>query len=236
MATFDQRLTIEAKSGASIPSLGSVYYTQYVDLKPGLYQVRVAARDVKEGRTGSAMQWIEIPDLTTKAVVLSSVIVGEKTEDLAAQQAKPQGPTNQPVNPFGPVRLNVDHHFARSSNLRFLVFAYSAVQTNGPERQNPTTTTPAKAGAAAAEVNSSTRSVTGPDLAVQVQVLRDREPVITSPLRKLSTEGAVDPNRLPYAAQLGLESLGPGHYLLQVTVIDRLTKTSSTQQFRFQVD
>jgi VWFA-related protein len=32
-------------------------------LPPGLYQVRVAVRDVSSGRLGSAMQWIEIPKL-----------------------------------------------------------------------------------------------------------------------------------------------------------------------------
>ncbi len=32
-------------------------------LTPGLYQVRVGVRDIKSGRIGSAMQWIEIPSL-----------------------------------------------------------------------------------------------------------------------------------------------------------------------------
>ena len=35
-------------------------------LPPGLYQVRVAVRDVSSGRLGSAMQWIEIPKLEGK--------------------------------------------------------------------------------------------------------------------------------------------------------------------------
>lgn len=32
-------------------------------LPPGLYQVRVGVRDLKSGRTGSAMQWVQIPKL-----------------------------------------------------------------------------------------------------------------------------------------------------------------------------
>jgi hypothetical protein len=35
-------------------------------LPPGLYQVRVAVRDVSSGRLGSDMQWIEIPKLEGK--------------------------------------------------------------------------------------------------------------------------------------------------------------------------
>src|SRR5882762_2514225 len=48
-----------------------IVYTYQAKLKPGLYQVRVAARDSKSGRTGSAMQWIEIPDLSSRRLILS---------------------------------------------------------------------------------------------------------------------------------------------------------------------
>src|SRR5215212_5211701 len=41
-------------------------------LAPGLYQVRVAARDDKTGRVGSAVEWIEIPDLSARKLSLSS--------------------------------------------------------------------------------------------------------------------------------------------------------------------
>jgi hypothetical protein len=34
-------------------------------LTPGLYQVRVGVRDIKNGRIGSAMQWIQVPNLTS---------------------------------------------------------------------------------------------------------------------------------------------------------------------------
>jgi VWFA-related protein len=35
-------------------------------LPPGLYQVRVGVRDVSSGRLGSAMEWIEIPKISTR--------------------------------------------------------------------------------------------------------------------------------------------------------------------------
>ncbi len=74
-----------------------------------------------------------------------------------------------------------------------------------------------------------------PDIAVQVQVIRDDQPVITTALRKLSTDGVLDLTRLPYAAEIPLNELVPGRYLLQVTVIDRTSKQSATRQTHFDV-
>ena len=48
-----------------------------------------------------------------------------------------------------------------------------------------------------------------PDLAVQVQVFRDNEPVVTDPLHNINTDGATDLARIPYAAELNLEGLAP---------------------------
>ncbi|HEX7721444.1 MAG TPA: hypothetical protein VF397_04755, partial [Pyrinomonadaceae bacterium] len=72
--------------------------------------------------------------------------------------------------------------------------------------------------------------------AVQVQVFRDNEPVITTPLHKIQSEGAPDIQRVPYAADVSLSGLQPGAYVLQVTVIDRLAKASATQKLSFQID
>jgi hypothetical protein len=71
---------------------------------------------------------------------------------------------------------------------------------------------------------------------VQVQVFRDNEPVITMPLAKIQVEGTSDLLRLPYAAELTLDGLQPGRYVLLVTVIDRVAKASASQRFGFQVD
>ena len=76
----------------------------------------------------------------------------------------------------------------------------------------------------------------GPDLAVQIQVFRDNEPVITTPLHKIALEGITDLTRLPYAAELSMADLRPGRYVLRVTVIDRMAKSSASQEYDFQVD
>jgi VWFA-related protein len=75
-----------------------------------------------------------------------------------------------------------------------------------------------------------------PDVALQVQVFRDDQPVFTAPLIKVTTEGVPDLKRIPYAAELALSSFPPGRYVLQVTAIDRSAKTTATQRASFAVE
>jgi len=59
-ATFKQKLDIPQEVVLAKDSR-YIKWSQPLSLPPGLYQVRVAVRDRKSGRTGSAMTWIEIP-------------------------------------------------------------------------------------------------------------------------------------------------------------------------------
>ena len=111
------------------------------------------------------------------------------------------------ANESVPVAQSHSQRFRRTSSLRFLLFAYN------------TTVAPTDA---------------KPDVAVQIQVLRDGQPVITTAGRKINSEGT-DLKRLPYAAEVSMDSLTPGQYVLHVTVIDRLSKQSTSQQTRFEV-
>jgi len=177
-----------------------ITFTYPAKLPPGLYQVRVAVRDDKSGRTGSAHAWIEIPDLANKKLAMSTVLVGERTQAMMTNVSSPGGAS--------PVALSASHRFRRESTLRFLIFAYNTVFSKTDNK---------------------------PDAAVQVQVVRDNQPVITTALRKISTEGVLDLARLPYAAEIPLSELLPGRYLLRVTVIDRVSKQSTSRQTHFDV-
>ena len=113
-------------------------------------------------------------------------------------------------NPGGgsPVAVSASHHFQRESNLRFLIFAYNAALSPADQK---------------------------PDVAVQVQIIRDDQPVLTTTLRKVSSEGAADPERLPYAAEVSLAELTPGRYLIKITLIDRVSKQSTSRQTHFDI-
>jgi len=107
-----------------------------------------------------------------------------------------------------PVALSVNHSFTHDGYLRFLVLVYNAALAPADSK---------------------------PDVAVQVQIVRDEQPVTTTALKKISVEGVKDLTRIPYAAEVSLSGLPAGRYLLQVTVVDRISKKSASQQTRFEI-
>jgi len=212
--SFQTQMTVKGagqEQNSSLPDNAS--YNHLFRLKPGLYQVRVAARDVKDGRLGSARQWIEIPDLSSRKLALSSLILAKRSGQLTAVVKQGSG--------IVPADLSIDHQFERTTNLRFVTFVYNAAV--GPNAGN------GRADGHAGSGNPQTQ----PDVAIQVQVLRDKQPVITSPLRRIEIHSETDLARVPYAAELPLADLPPGRYLLQVTVIDRIARTSATNDTSF---
>ena len=106
------------------------------------------------------------------------------------------------------VLLSVARRLARTSQLRFLTFIYNSAQ--GPEGR--------------------------PDVAIQVQIFRDDQPVFTAPLNRLQADAGPGPAPLPYMAEMSLASFPPGRYVLQLTAIDRAAKTSASQRTRFVVE
>ncbi|MGZ8843219.1 MAG: hypothetical protein ACXW18_06120, partial [Pyrinomonadaceae bacterium] len=238
VSSFNKRLTITPKSGdaASRPP-DNVFYNHSCVIKPGLYQVRVAAVDSKKLRVGSAVRWIEIPDLGAKALTLSSLIVGERKAESEGPETLNASEPGKAPDALSQVTLNVDHHFSRSSHLRFLTFVYNArVASPGAIAPTPSPDLPGSGAANSLPASSTTGPGNRPDLAIQVQVFRDNEPVITTPLHKIQVEGTSDLRRLPYAAEVTLDGLQPGRYMMLVTIIDRLAKASASQRFGFQVD
>lgn len=200
---FSERLTVHAPTRETDSSATpDIVYNYPLTLPPGLYQVRIAVRDEKSGNIGSTRQWIEIPDLSTHKIVLSSLIVSER---MMGVPAKSGGPPNDSQNTQDRVVVRVDHRFKRNSFLRFLLFIYT--QSNVP-----------------------------PDIAVQIQVVRSDQPVITTSLRSVSTEGIPDAKKLPYAADLSLKQLPAGRYLLKVTAMDRNSKSVASESTRFEIE
>ncbi len=198
---YDRVVTTAPSAEAARGYHGDITYTYPAKLTPGLYQARIAVRDLKSGLAGSARAWIEIPDLSKRQLTLSSLLLGEHNQS-------PINNVSKNGDDISPVFLNPSHRFRRESNLRFLVFLYNAVRSPSDSQ---------------------------PDAAIQVQLVRDDQPVMTTALRKISTEGIADFDHLPYAAEIPLSALGPGRYVLHVTVIDRVSKRSASQQTHFDV-
>jgi hypothetical protein len=49
-------------------------------------------------------------------------------------------------------------------------------------------------------------------------------------------ENVSDFTRIPYGADVPLQDLQPGRYLLKVTITDNLAKASASQDYLFQID
>lgn len=119
--------------------------------------------------------------------------------------------TNASINNATPreeVNVNIDHRFQSSSHLRFVVFIYNAARAVD----------------------------TKPDVALQILLVRDNQPVMTTPLKKVATEGLADLDRIPYAAEMSLTGLPSGRYLLRVNVVDRVSKRSASQETRIDIE
>lgn len=182
-----------------------VIYNHRAPLAPGLYQVRVAARDERSHRVGSAMQWIEVPDLKAQGLSLSSLLAGVQAVD--ETQKTSASPAALPQ-----VQFSVDNRFSRSSRLGFLSFIYNALKRTASERAMI-------------------------DLTGQVQVFNSQgQAVLDVPARKVLTDAATDPARIPYAGSLPLHALAPGEYVLRVTVTDNVAGMSAIRELNFTVE
>ena len=200
-AGFSRQLTVLGPS-TEANGQSDFAYGYSVFLAPGLYQVRVAARDEKSGRAGSAHAWIEIPNFASGQLAISSLVLGTRAQSaISNASASPDVATT--------TDLRVGQRFTNTDFLRFMLFVYNST----PERSN-----------------------SKPDVALQVQVVRDGQPVVTAPLTKLSIDGVADLKRIPYAAEISLQGLPRGQYLLRVTALDRVAKRSVTQQTRFEIE
>jgi VWFA-related protein len=119
---FQTRLKINppASTGAAQTNYQNTIYNHRFQIKPGLYQVIVAARDSKSGQVGSAREWVLIPDLSSRRLSLSSLIVGLQSVEGGAATTG-QAATAQAL-------FSVDHHFTRHAPLRFVAFIYNAAR------------------------------------------------------------------------------------------------------------
>ena len=201
--SFKTRLNVNPSASAAAAQDSSVIYTHKLPLKPGIYQVRVAARDDQNGRVGSAAQWIEIPDLASKHLTLSSLLIGAQ---FVASGEKPATKNGEEQMQF-----SVDRRFPRGSHLDFLTIIYNAARGNNG----------------------------APDLDAQVQISRNGQAVITSPLRKVVTDANAantDLTRIVYGADIGLQTLPPGRYLLQVNIFDLIAKANASRELSFEIE
>jgi VWFA-related protein len=112
-SSFRNQLNVKPITGQADAS--GIIYNEHTPLAPGIYQVRVATRDEKSGRVGSALQWVVIPDLATHKLTLSSLLLGGQ---ILENGSRKDGDAQ--------VQLSVDHRFPRAAHLGVWLFIYNA--------------------------------------------------------------------------------------------------------------
>jgi VWFA-related protein len=119
--SFKQLLTVTPRPAGQTPL--PVIWNQQLNVRPGLYQVRVAVRERSSGRTGSTMEWIEVPKTTSPQLAMSSLFLGERQTESSSDKTSTREPQSIPIE--------VDRRFARSSVLRFQTYVYNASRNAG---------------------------------------------------------------------------------------------------------
>ena len=198
--SFKQVLTVTPQTMAESTPI-PVVWNQQLKVQPGLYQVRVAVRERSTNRTGSAMEWVEIPALAPAKFSMSSLFLGERAAVATASAKLAAGPE--------PVRVDVDHRFARTSVLRFQTYVYNALSA-APNAQ--------------------------PDVWISAQILRGNQPVMAIPAARIPPDVSKDPARLPYWSEIALKELPPSLYTLEVSATDKTGGASSSQRISFLVE
>ncbi|MFL6214597.1 MAG: VWA domain-containing protein [Blastocatellia bacterium] len=193
---------------------GLLYNVTVPIKKPGAYQLRVAVRDVASAKTGSANQFIEVPDVAKKRLALSGLVVGGS--DPARQTRK------RPVEVVNATEGKADDSDVESGpsvrvlrggmHLNYGLAVYNATVTAASGR---------------------------PQLEVQVRVLRDGKVIYTSQPTAVDLTGQTDWKQVVAGGKLQFGTqLEPGEYVLQVIITDRLAKekyNSATQWIDFEI-
>jgi VWFA-related protein len=105
------------------------------------------------------------------------------------------------------ISINPDRRFARSSRMRLQAQIFNAI-----------------------------RGASAPDLTLELQLSRDGQVLIATPPTPVSTQGVTDFGRVPLIAEFPLDAFQPGRYLLKMTITERATKRTITQQTDFAVE
>ena len=208
----EAQYTIKAK-GATLDAMlqkGFVYVLMMPMKKPGVYQYRVAVRDTTSGKIGSAAQIIEIPDLEKRKLTISSLAV--ENVSMSVWQNIAAGKVGT-----GPGQIQVPSTLLYDTVLR--EFKPGTVLRYGFEVYN---------------AKGDAQSM--PKLETQAKILQNNGVVIEGNLNKVDASTQTDPKHVRVAGAILLkDTLQPGDYLLQVSVIDRTGRQTATQIFPFSI-
>ncbi len=175
----------------------NVQYDTGLSLPPGKFHLKFVVRENQTGRMGSFETDLEVPDLKSQPLKMSSIVLASQL-----QPAK-KGATPSPLIRDGSeIVPNVTHVFSSGQHLRLYYEVYD----------------PARATASGTPEAAAAKS--GIHLLTNVSFFRGKTKVFESSLVELSELNARDRKAGVFQLELPLSSLAPGFYTCQVNVID----------------
>lgn len=209
----NESIRARGQTYANILRFGLNYHLLVPIKRPGPYQMRAAVRDTATDRTGSAYQFIDVPELKKGQLALSGILVNSAVLDLSTLTGtssvySAQADTDDQAQPTVAVR-----RFKRRMLLEYHYLIYNA--------------------------RPASKDVL-PDLVAQVRLFRDGE-LLTSHEEPAidSSKLQLDPKRISAKGALRLgDELVPGQYVLQIIVTDPSAKArgaTASQWIDFEV-
>jgi VWFA-related protein len=175
----------------------NVQYNTDLSLPPGKYHLKFVVRENQTGRMGSFETDLEIPDLKSLPLKMSSVVLSSQL-----QPAKKGAPLNPLIRDGSEIIPNVTHVFSANQHLRLYYEVYDPAH---PTNQSP------------AEGKSDKDAI---HLLTNVSFFRGKAKVYESSLVELTELNARDRKAGVFQLDLPLSPLKPGFYTCQVNVID----------------
>ena len=180
----------------------NVQYDTGLSLPPGKYHLKFVVRENQTGRMGSFETDLEVPDLKSQPLKMSSIVLASQV-----QPAK-KGATPSPLIRDGSEIIpNVTHVFSSAQHLRLYYEVYDPGRAN---ISNPTQSATAQTGQAKPSIH----------LMTNVSFFQGKAKVFESSLAELKELNARDRQAGVFQLDLPLNALKPGFYTCQVNVID----------------
>ncbi len=175
----------------------NVQYDTGLSLPPGKYHLKFVVRENQTGRMGSFETDLEVPDLKSQPLKMSSIVL--------ASQLEPTKKTSSP-NPLirdgSEIIPNVTHVFSPAQHLRLYYEVYDPGRLKAPQSAESRSNSP------------------GIHLLTSVSFFRGKARVFESSPVELTELNARDRKAGIFQLDLPLNTLKPGFYTCQVNVID----------------
>jgi VWFA-related protein len=179
----------------------NVQYDTGLSLPPGKYHLKFVVRENQTGRMGSFETDLDVPDLKSHPLKMSSVVLTSQS-----QPAKKSSTPNPLIRDGSEIIPNVTHVFSPAQHLRLYYEVY-----------DPARSAPARLPEAGDRPGPGT---TGIHLLTNVALFRGKAKVFESSLVELTELNARDRKAGIFQLDLPLNALKPGFYTCQVNVID----------------